>query len=363
MKFNWIFLVSLGAWSNAHASVHLSQEAQVIDPAHAYLKQLSQDPELVIDHVNSLGYEVYGPVGLQASLEARQVPFVLSEPVKNVLAGKYPSAEESTQSVKDLAAKYPSLISLIEIGKSKEGRSLTVARITAPSGQGAPLNLRPEFKYIANMHGDEIVGREMMVKLIADLASTYGKDIRITQILNSTQVYILNSMNPDGATHRIRYNANGVDLNRSFPDFTTSDHENTTAGRESEIEAVMKFQAAHHFKLSANFHGGSEVVNYPWDTQVDVFPLDNLAQKLSLDYAKRATYIYQSTEFKNGITNGHAWYEIKGGMQDWSYNWHNDLQLTIEVTRAKYPGFETVARTYQANRDSLLTLIEDIHQL
>ena len=70
------------------------------------------------------------------------------------------------------------------IGKSVEGRNLTFVRITAPANQGTVLQDRPEFKYIANMHGDEIVGRELMVSLIDDLASKYGTDSRITDILN-----------------------------------------------------------------------------------------------------------------------------------------------------------------------------------
>ena len=266
------------------------------------------------------------------------------------------------KAIQSTAQKFPSLVSLTEIGKSVEGRSLTFARVTAPDSDANPISKRPEFKYIANMHGDEIMGRELMVLLIQELASQYGKDTRITKLMDSVQIYIMASMNPDGATHQTRYNAHGVDLNRSFPDFTTEDNTNTIDGREPEIQAVMKFQAAHHFKLSANFHGGSEVVNYPYDTEADLFPLDNLVKKLSLDYASQVPYIFASTEFHQGITNGYAWYEVNGGMQDWSYHWHNDLQLTIELTNAKWPAFSTVASIYQLNRNALITLIEDTLQ-
>jgi hypothetical protein len=363
MNSKWILSAALVfAMSSAHASVKISQDVQVVDPSHLYLKQLSANPEIIIDHVSSLGYEVYGPEGLRTYLTSIGASFLESKaPASGRAAAAYPTAEQSTQAVLDLARKYPNLITATEIGKSVEGRSLTFVRITAPADQGSAMADRPEFKYIANMHGDEIVGRELMVKLIEDLASNYGTDQRITNILNSTQVYILNSMNPDGFTHKVRANAHGVDLNRSFPDFTTSDNQNTSNGREPEIQAIMKFQAAHHFKLSANFHGGSQVVNYPWDTQAQLFPLDNLVQKLSLDYAKRAAYIYNSTEFQHGITNGYAWYEVDGGMQDWSYNWYQDLQLTIEITNTKYPAYSTIAASYTANRDAMLALIEDIH--
>jgi hypothetical protein len=363
MKSKWILLVSMIFSMSAQASLKIVEEVRVIDPSHVYLKLLSRNPELVIDHVSSLGYEVYGPEGLRNYLNTVRVPYLAAiAPTMTTRGADYPSPEESTKAVVDLAARFPSLITLTEIGKSVEGRSLTFARVTAPVDQGTPLLNRPEFKYVANMHGDEIIGRDMMVKLIEDLASHYGTDARITNILNTTQIYILNSMNPDGAFHQTRANAHGVDLNRSFPDFTTTDNQNTSNGREPEIQAVMNFQAAHHFKLSANFHGGSEVVNYPWDTEADLFPLDNLVQKISLDYSKRVSYIYNSTEFVHGITNGYAWYEVDGGMQDWSYNWYKDLQLTIELTTIKWPAFSTLAGTYQDNRDALLALMDDIYQ-
>ena len=125
----------------------------------------------------------------------------------------------------------------------------------------------------------------------------------------------------------------------------------------------MKFQAQHHFKLSANFHGGSEVVNYPWDTSDQTFPLEDLVRRLSLDYSSRVPYIFNSTEFRNGITKGYDWYEVNGGMQDWSVQWYNDLQLTIELDRKKWPSYSTCAVKYKENRDALLNLIESVHQL
>ncbi len=358
MSFTIMMIGLVLSGGMAQAGLRYPTEVKVIDPSHAHLTELLSQKELIIDHVNSLGYEVYGPEGLPEYLDCQLIPFVVTPHVK--MATDYPSAEQSLQTVKDLAAKYPKLITLTEIGQSVEGRPLMFARVTAPDGVGTPLSNRPEFKYIANMHGDEIVGRELMVKLIEDLASHYGSDARITSLLNSTQVYILPSMNPDGATHQVRFNAHDVDLNRSFPDFTTSDNQNTTDGREPEIQAVMRFEAAHHFVLSANFHGGAEVVNYPWDAQSTLHPLNDLLVKISLDYAKRVPYIYSSTAFNQGITNGFAWYQVQGGMQDWSDHWHNDLQLTIELTQVKWPSFSTVADSYQANRDGLIALIEDL---
>ena len=103
-------------------------------------------------------------------------------------------------------------------------------------------------------------------------------------------------------------------------------------------------------------------MNYPWDAQAALHPLDSWLKKISLDYANQVPYLKNSTEFRNGITNGYAWYEVKGGMQDWSYHWYNDLQVTIELTKVKWPTYASVDQTYRLNRNSLLTYIEEMFQ-
>ena len=82
------------------------------------------------------------------------------------------------------------------------------------------------------------------------------------------------------------------------------------------------------FVLSANFHSGAVVINYPFDSSeshrdgvYSVAPDDETFKFLAKTYADNhktmATNVKCSRfdDFPEGITNGAQWYDIKGGMQ------------------------------------------------
>ena len=113
--------------------------------------------------------------------------------------------------------------------------------------------LKPMVKLIANMHGDETVGRELMLALARYLLQNNGRDPRVTRIVEELDIHILPSLNPDGfenATKGVcsgyhigtgRHNGNLVDLNRAFPswDNLALSQEELTATAQPEVAAII----------------------------------------------------------------------------------------------------------------------------
>ncbi len=277
----------------------------------------------------------------------------------------YHTYEEVTAELQLLAAQYPAICDLLSIGQTVEGREMWILKIS-----DNPLieEAEPEFKYVSTMHGDEIVGQELLINLIHLLLENYGTDARITNLVDNAEIWIMPSMNYDGTFHTQRWNANGVDLNRDFPD-REWDAESDTTGREPETINMILFSLRHHFTLSANFHGGALVANYPWDKKLPgddgagnyaAAPDDATFIDLALTYASNNLPMFNSPFFQNGITNGADWYEISGGMQDWNYYYLHDKELTIEVSQIKWPAYSTIAQFWLDNREAMLAYMEKI---
>jgi len=315
---------------------------------------------IIIDNVNNGTLTAYATKQDLGILQKHKIPYKHIKPdngPSNENTSGYYTYETLTFKLQELQERYPEILNLISIGKTVSGREMWFVKI---SDNVALDEAEPEFKFISTMHGDEVVGQEMLVKLIDHLAANYQRDPKITELVNSTEIWIMPNMNPDGTAMRRRHNSNYVDLNRDFPD-PTSDYINTKSGRAIETQNVMRFTEKHNFVLSANFHGGAVVVNYPWDSQNDLMPEDALARKLSLEYSKRNLPMYNSRSFPQGITNGYDWYPIYGGMQDWNYHWHNCLDVTIELSQNKWPNYSTIENYWGENKNSLLAYINQIH--
>jgi len=262
----------------------------------------------------------------------------------------WPTWDEYVAQMQQIAASHPNICRLVSIGRSVQGRDLWFMKISRNPDVEED---EPEFKYSSSMHGDEVTGMQMCMRLINLLTDSYGIDPTLTSYVDNMEIWICPHANPDGYAAGTRYNAHGVDLNRNYPDPVTDPHDDPT-GREPETQLFMYFGYAHRFILSANYHGGALVVNYPWDCQQAYTPDNQMILDWSLGYSYRNSPMWNSPYFTHGVTIGWAWYIVNGGMQDWCYNWRSDIDVTIEVSETKWPNWSEMDQFWANNKDSML---------
>lgn len=280
----------------------------------------------------------------------------------------------------------PDIAYLYSIGQSVTGQELWVLALgLSPRRHTVGI---PEFKYVANMHGNEVLGRVLLLQLIDDLVRGYRNNEKWSLLLlNSTRIHILPTMNPDGFDSsdtncqytQGRFNYNGIDLNRNFPDAFAGLRRRQQLDEEKcepEVKAVIDWLRTESFVLSANLHGGAVVASYPYDNSnggselvngASISPDDDVFIHLAKIYSYKHTSMHQgghcrdSRPFLDGITNGYQWYPLAGGMQDYNYVWAQCLEITLEVSCCKYPPVKELPALWTDNREALLAFIQQVH--
>ena len=269
----------------------------------------------------------------------------------------WPQFDQFVWRMQALEIAHPDIVALVQIGTSVQGRGLFCMEITDHPGLDEN---EPEFKYSANHHGDETTGIEMTMRLAELLANNYGSDPVISDMVDKMEIWLCPIYNPDGYVAGTRNNANNVNLNRDFPDRFTDPIDDPT-GHEPETQAFMNFGYTHRFVMGANYHGGAQVLNYPWDAVVApndpivpaYAPDDQLFYDFGLGYTSRNPDLLNGG-FENGITRGWEWYQVWGGMQDWAYYYHGEHHVTLEISFTKFPPFEQMDTYWDHNRDAML---------
>jgi hypothetical protein len=241
---------------------------------------------------------------------------------------------------------YPSLCRIDTIGRSNYGKLILALKI---SDNVSLDEEEPEVFYSSTIHGDEPEGFVLMLRLCEYLLKNYNSSVRIRNLVDNLEIWINPLSNPDGSyrsgntiSSPVRFNSNGYDLNRNFPDplkpYTATNLQQT------ETHYMVDFLRKHRFVLSANFHSGAEVVNYPWDrfkagVWEKVHADEDWFRSVSRAYADtvhRYSPAGYMTDLDNGVTRGYLWYAVLGGRQDF-VTWElQGREVTIELSD---PGF------------------------
>lgn len=288
----------------------------------------------------------------------------------------YPTYADYVTMMNDFATNNPSLCKVENIGATGEGdKSILFVKLSDNVNQNEQ---EPRVMYTSSMHGDEIAGYPMMLNLIDYLLGAYNntshpKHAEIKNLLDNNEVWINPLANPDGTyrnsanntsvANATRGNANNVDLNRNYPDPDDGAHPDGNS-YQTETVAFMNFADTKHFVLSANFHGGIELINYPWDTYAGAHPDEDYFIYVSKEYRDHCQANSPSGYFtgqNNGITNGYAWYEVQGGRQDYQIYNQKGREVTVELSNNKTPAASQLVNYWNYNREALLAFLKQIN--
>ncbi|MEU9029521.1 M14 family zinc carboxypeptidase [Streptomyces sp. NPDC048383] len=241
------------------------------------------------------------------------------------------------------AREHQALTKVVSIGKTVQGKDILALKVTKNAKKGKDGD-KPSVLYMSNQHAREWITPEMTRRLMHHTLDNYGKDPRVTRLVDSTELWFLLSANPDGYDHTFTADSarlwrknmrdnngdgkitggDGVDLNRNFsykwgydnegssPNASSETYRGPQGGSEPETRALDAFQKRIGFEYAINYHSASELILYGVGWQVATPTPDDVAyQALAGTPEKPAVpgyYPQLSSELytTNGEADGHA---------------------------------------------------------
>ena len=328
------------------------------------------DGRIVVCFANQNQYDILIELGYRPQLQTP--PSLLETPImwdgNNREAydwDAYPTYEAYENMMQQFAAEHPDRCTYFELGTLASGRKLMFCRINNGQTEG-----KPRFLYTSTMHGNETTGFMLMLRLIDELCTS--NDARIVNLVNNLDIFICPNTNPDGTYYTSnqsvsgarRNNANDLDLNRHYPDFDKGSHPDNEWCYQDETLWLMNLARDYKFTMAANFHTGSEVLNYPWDTHPALHADDEWWKLVCHEYADQChewdtSYMNMPHQHAdNGIINGYQWYTISGSRQDDMNYYAQCREVTIECSNTYVPNASTMPMYWNYNHNSMLSYME-----
>jgi hypothetical protein len=330
--------------------------------------------------------------------QIRKLGYVVEDPPQLAVPLAFPSADsgyhdyaEMSSEILAVANANPSIVSpRFSIGNSYEGRAIWAVKISDNVGTDES---EPEVLFIGLHHAREHLTVEMTLYILHLLVDNYGSDTRITNIVNSREIYIVFNLNPDGGEYDIatgsyrswRKNRQpnsgttnvGTDLNRNYgyrwgccggsSGSTGSEtYRGASAFSAPETQRMRDFinsrvvGGVQQIKTSITFHTYSELVLWPYGYTFTDVPSDMTQDDHDVFVAMGNTMA--ST---NGYTPQQAsdLYITDGTIDDWAYALHKIFIFTFEMyPKTSNPGFyppdEAIATQTSRNREAVLYILE-----
>lgn len=302
----------------------------------------------------------------------------------------YHNYAEMIADIDSVVAAKPGIVTKFSIGKSYEGRDLWAVKISDNVNTD---EAEPEVLFVGLHHAREHLTVEQTLYTMHQLADNYGTDSRITNIVNTREVYIVFNLNPDGGEYDIlndtyhswRKNRQpnsgssyvGTDLNRNYgyrwgccggsSGSTSSEtYRGAAAFSAPETAAMRDFinsrvvGGVQQIKTSITFHTYSELVLWPYGYTYTDVPSDMTADDHSV-FVAMGQYMAGTNNYTPQQSSD--LYITDGDMTDWAYGVHRIFAYTFEMyPTSSSPGFyppdEQIGPQTSRNREAILYIAE-----
>jgi carboxypeptidase T len=289
-------------------------------------------------------------------------------------------------------AAHPQIARMFSIGKSYEGREIWALKISDNVKVDEP---EPEILSVSLVHAREHITTEMNLYLIRALTTGYGNNARMTDIVNTREIFIIPVANPDGgewdiasgAFRKWRKNrqpnpgvtAVGTDLNRNFS-FNWG-----CCGGSSGKPSSIKYRGPEPFsapetrrlrdfidsrviggrqqiKIIFNWHSYGELIMWPYG-----YTMTDVPKTMSADDHRAMVALGKEMARLNGYRamQGSDLYIYDGDFMAWAYGVHRIVGFTFEMypphgakAGGFYPSPSVLDRETKRNRQASLYLME-----
>ena len=345
--------------------------------------------DLVISFDELPAYRIAHP-GLQITQTEAQLKANLNSHNRDIPG--YHTYQTMMTEINELSAMYPDLMSTQTIGygwgheyaslyPAYAGYDHEIVAIKVSHNVNLDED-EPAIYFCGAHHAREPMSVEVSLSILNYLLSSYGTDPFVTDLLNTTQVWIVPMVNPDGhklvidqtdvwwrknirdnnGDHTINYETygyglDGVDINRNYGYLwgyisATNDNDAPTYHgnapfSEPETQAFKAFLESKPFIAGISYHTYGQYVLYPYGY------ISNL-------YAPDETELRTLAEDIAGLINGQnsgyydpmpAWelYPVTGGLDDWAYGTRGIFAYTVEMAEEFIPDGSLIPQIVQSN--------------
>jgi carboxypeptidase T len=309
-------------------------------------------------------------------------------------AADFPTADSAYHNYAEMSAELaavananPTRVQRFSLGTSYQGRDIWAVKV---SDNVTVDENEPEVLFTANQHAREHLTVEMALYILNQLMSS---DSRITNIVNSREIWIVPMVNPDGVEYDVATGAYrmwrknrqpnsgssavGTDLNRNWAfqwgccggssgSFSSETYRGAAPFSAPETQRVRDFVnsrvigGAQQIKAAIDWHTYSELILWPYG-----YTTANTTSTLSQAERDAHAALGQQMAATNNYVPEQSsdLYIADGTINDWLWGQHRIYNYTFEMfPRTSSPGFyppdEQIGPQTSRNREAFLMLLE-----